>query len=612
MSPCAPPCGSSCDMTADSKTPLAWWQKTIIYEVYPKSFMDTAGNGTGTLEGVRAKLDYLASLGVGAVWLTPVYASPMKDNGYDVVDYRAIDPRFGTMADMERLIAEARRRGIRVVMDLVFNHTSDECPWFQESRASRTNAKADWYIWRDPRPDGSAPTNWRSIFGGPAWTYDKARGQYYLHTFGSFQPDLNWENPEVRQALFDVTRFWVAKGVGGFRVDAITYVKKPAFEDGVVDGPDGLSDIHAATANTPGILAILREFRAAVRGAGGDDVFMVGEANGVKAHELCHWVGARGVFDMLFEFSHLDVPKGGAEVWPETYGWTLPQLTKCLIDSQNATAEDGWCPVFFENHDQPRSVNQFLLGSPDNKLRTQGAKMLATVLMCLRGTPFIFQGQELGLANVAWPSIDCYDDVSSRDQYQRALQRGLAETDALRCIHAFSRDNARTPMQWDASPHAGFTTGTPWLAVHDDFATCNAAVQDADEDSALNWYRHLSAFRASHEVLQRGDFHALIAEDQQVFAFERALGTARAIIVANFTDTPAAWDVALARGLSSAFSTYKSAISGILRPYEAVLFVQDGGEWLSGPMPCPVRCESRSLKPKDSDEGIPLRCLGVQ
>ena len=564
-------------MTADPHKELAWWQKAIVYEVYPKSFLDTAGGGTGTIEGVRRRLDYLAGLGVGAVWICPVYASPMEDNGYDVADYRAIDPRFGTMEDIERLIADARAWGIRVVMDLVFNHTSDECPWFRESRASREGAKADWYIWRDPLPDGRPPTNWRSIFGGPAWTLDETRGQYYLHTFGAFQPDLNWENADVRQALFDVARFWVAKGVGGFRVDAITYVKKPAFVDGVPDGPDGLADIHAATANTPGILAFLREFRAAVREAGvaaGGDVFMVGEANGVKAHELADWVGERGVFDMLFEFSHLDVPKGGSEVWPPEYRWTLPQLTKCLIDSQIATAADGWCPVFFENHDQPRSVNQFLLGATDGAARKQGAKMLAAVLMTLRGTPFVYQGQELELANVAWPSIACYDDVSSHDQYRRALARGLSEAEALRCVHAFSRDNARTPMPWDASANAGFATGTPWLPAHDDFATCNVAAQDADETSVLNWYRRLAAVRATHEVLQAGDFKPLIWEDTQVFAFERTLGTARAVVIANFTNEPATYDASLVASLAPLLSTHTATAPGTLRPYEAVLFMR--------------------------------------
>ena len=603
------------DLQKSARDGLAWWQKTIVYEVYPKSFLDTAGMGTGTIEGVRRKLDYLAGLGVGAVWLTPVYASPMRDNGYDVADYRAIDPSFGTMEDMERLIASAREHGIRVVMDLVFNHTSDACPWFAESRASRDNPKADWYIWRDPAPDGGAPTNWRSIFGGPAWTFDEARGQYYLHTFGSFQPDLNWENPNVRQALFDIANFWVEKGVGGFRVDAITYIKKPTFANAPADGPDGLADIHAATANTPGILDFLREFRAAVRD-GGDmcdlpdgrdgrdgrdgsnghggrdgrgpygprdrrDIFMVGEANGVKSEELGDWVGDAGVFDMLFEFSHLDVPKGGSEVWPQAYRWTLPELARCLAASQTATATSGWCPVFFENHDQPRSVNQFVLGATDSKTRTQAAKMLALVLMCLRGTPFVYQGEELGYANVAWPSIGCYDDVSSHDQYRRALERGLSEAEALRCVHAFSRDNARTPMQWDASPHAGFTAGEPWLPMHDDFAMCNVAVQEADANSVLNWYRKLAAVRAAHDVLLAGSFAPLITDDQRVFAFERTLGGTRAVAVANFTGQPASYDAALVGGCTPILSTHGSTTPGVLRPYEALLCIGQGSEGAS-------------------------------
>ncbi len=350
---------SSNDGTATSGLEeLAWWQKTIAYEVYPKSFLDTKGQGTGTIAGITSKLDYLQQLGVGAMWITPCYRSPMVDNGYDVQDYYDIDPSFGTMADMDELIAQASEHDIRIVMDLVFNHTSDQCQWFVESRASHEGTYADWYVWRDARPDGSAPTNWRSIFGGSAWEWCEERGQYYLHTFAKQQPDLNWECPEVRKALFDIANFWADKGVGGFRIDAITYIKKPpVFEDGPADGEDGLYPVHNATANQPGILDYLHEFKAAVRD--GRDIFMVGEANGVAADELDQWVGENGVFDMLFEFSHTHVPMGAAEVWCRPADWKLTDLKRVLAASLANTADIGWYHIFFENHFQPRSPVNF-------------------------------------------------------------------------------------------------------------------------------------------------------------------------------------------------------------------------------------------------------------
>ena len=330
---------------------LAWWQKTIVYECYPKSFQDTGASGMGTLKGITSRLDYLASLGVGALWLTPVYDSPQKDNGYDVADYKAIWPQFGTMDDMDELIAEADARGIKIVMDLVFNHTSEECAWFEESRSSRDNPKADWYIWRDgktagaPEAGGTPPNNWGSIFGGSAWSWDDTREQWYLHTFGSYQPDLNWESADVRAALYDIANFWLDKGVGGFRIDAVTYIKKPA---GLPDGdkPDvqGLSPIHDATANTEGILDFLHEFKENVRD--GHDIFCVGEANGVPADQLGEWVGETGVFDMIFEFSVMHVPMDSSEKWYVKKDWKLTEVKAAIQASQDNTAENGWYPAF--------------------------------------------------------------------------------------------------------------------------------------------------------------------------------------------------------------------------------------------------------------------------
>ena len=548
---------------------LKWWQKTIVYEVYPKSFLDTAGNGTGTIAGIVQKLDYLASLGVGAIWITPIYRSPMKDNGYDVADYYALDPSFGTMDDMDELIAEAKKRNIRIVMDLVMNHTSDENAWFVESSSSKDNPKSDWYIWRDAKDDGSAPNNWRGIFGGPAWTWDETRQQYYLHTFADFQPDLNWECAEMRQELYRMARFWLDKGVGGFRIDAVTYIKKPeVFCDGTPDPMDGLFPIHDATANTEGILDLLQEFKAEVMD--GTDAFAVAEANGVVPEELVNWVGSHGVFDMLFEFGHILVPQGGNENWYESDDWKLTQLKAALSASQRATRTNGWYPIYFENHDQARSVSMFL---PDVSNKIAGAKMLATVLMTLRGTPFVYQGQELGYENVAWPAIDMYNDVSSHNQYKMALQAGKTEEEALAAVHAHSRDNARTPMQWDASENAGFTSATPWLPVHDDYATCNVMVEHGDKGSVLWWYRTLAKLRIELPILVVGDYTELMCEREDLYAFSRGCGAAQAVVIANFREAEVSYEAQLVQDMDLAISTHGDATPGVLRPLEAVVYL---------------------------------------
>ena len=510
---------------------LKWWQKAIVYQVYPKSFQDTTGTGTGDIKGITSRLDYLKALGVGAVWLCPVYPSSNVDNGYDISDYTGINPAFGTMKDFDELIAEADKRGIKIVMDLVFNHTSDRHEWFLQSKQDRTNPKADWYIWRDAKPDGSVPTNWRGIFGGSAWEWCRERGQYYLHTFAKEQPDLNWENPDVRRALYDAANFWLDKGVGGFRIDAITYIKKPSeFLDGKPDGKEGTINIHLMTANTPGILDFLREFRREV--FDGHDIFTVGEANGVSADELPDWVGANGVFNMLFEFSHVDLPLNESEIWCYPVKWTLRDLKHALSSSQHATARNGWCPVFFENHDQPRSVNHFF---PEGADTQKAAKVLATVLLTLRGTPFIYQGQELGMSNVSWPDINTYDDISTKGQYAFALNEGFSPEEAMKFVHYFSRDNARTPMQWDNSPNAGFSTARSWLPVNENYITVNARTEEQNPDSVLSWYRRLAEFRRNHEELTAGDYREIMTDSEEVFAFERMLDGRRIITAANFS-----------------------------------------------------------------------------
>ena len=552
---------------------LAWWQKTNVYEIYVNSFQDTDGNGYGDIPGITRHLDYLKDLGVGAIWLTPVFVSPMEDNGYDVADYTTINPLYGTNADMDALIEEAGQRGIKIVMDLVFNHTSDQHQWFQESMKSRDNAYSDWYIWRDARPDGSAPTNWRGIFGGSAWTWCEARQQYYLHTFAASQPDLNWENPEVRQALCDIANYWVDKGVGGFRMDAIPYIKKPAvFSDGTPDGADGMVDIHGMTVNTDGILDFLHEFKQKVQE--GTDIFTVGEANGVRTGDLPDWVGSNGVFDMIFSFDHLidnTIRYGGKP-------WKLTDIKKALTDSQEVTTRNGWYPIFFENHDQPRSINNYF---PEGADPTLAGRAMATVLLTLRGTPFIYEGEELGYTNVAWPSIDDYNDLNTINQYYIAQDEGFSKEEAMSFVHRFSRDNARTPMQWDAEANAGFTTGTPWLPVHDDYAAENAEAEASDPTSVLEWYHALVDFRQANPVLLDGDYREVDPSSEQVYAFTRENGNDRLFIAVNFTGNEVSVDLSGA-GMDS-FDDMKILLSSYddiaksgdrseaLRPYEAIV-----------------------------------------
>ena len=561
--------GFSFSAFAETEAETPWWKNTVAYEIYVKSFKDSNGDGYGDLQGIISELDYLQQLGVGALWLTPCYVSPQADNGYDIADYYNIDPLYGTMADMEELIAEAGKRNIRIVMDLVFNHTSDQNPWFTESRSSKDNPKSDWYIWADPKPDGSPPNNWRGIFGFNAWEYDFTRNQYYLHTFLAEQPDLNWENPEVRQALTDVAKFWIGKGVGGFRMDAITYLKKPAgFPDGTPDNSDGSVGIHSMTANTPGLLDFLRAFKQDVQT--GTDIFTVGEANGVPADELPLWVGPDGVFDMIFEFSHVLIDLPNEINWCETWDWTLPQLKETFTASQETTLRTGgWVPVFLENHDQPRSISHFL---PEGADRKAGGKALATLLLTMRGTPFLMEGEELGFVNVAWNSIDDYNDVSTRNHFLFAIGELYSEEEAMEGVHRFARDSARTPMQWTPGENAGFTTGTPWLPVYDDYAEYNAETEGEDPDSILNWYIRLIRLRAEHPVLRQGDYTELLHEDQQIFAYTRKTDTAQATVLINLSLEEAAYDPALVEGMSLLLSTHGETIPGTLAPLEAVIF----------------------------------------
>ena len=517
------------------KLNLKWWQKKAVYQIYPKSFLDTDGTGTGDIKGVTEKLDYLKSLDIGAIWLTPVYSSPMVDNGYDISDYKEINSMFGSMKDFDELLAEAKKRDIKIVMDLVFNHTSDQHEWFLESKKDKTNSKSDWYIWRDAK-NGKEPTNWRSIFGGSAWTWNEDRKQYYLHTFAKEQPDLNWENPDVRRALYDIANFWLSKGVGGFRIDAIPYIKKPAeFLDGKPDAKDGTVNIHVMTANLPGILDFLHEFKHEV--SEGKDIFTVGEANGVRPEDLKDWVGDKGVFDMIFEFSHVNLPFQNADFWCYSNEWKLTELKRALTASQNATKTNGWYPIFFENHDQPRSVNHFF---PENADTKKAAKALAAVLMTLRGTPFIYQGQELGMTNVTWNNIKDYDDISSRGQYDFAINEGFSPDEAMKFIRYFSRDNARTPMQWNNKANAGFSPKNvkTWLPVNENYLEINAEEEEENSASVLAFYRKLNEIRKTHEALIYGDYKEIFSDSEEIFAFERSFNGEQITTIVNFSLKP--------------------------------------------------------------------------
>ena len=553
--------------------PRDWWKKTVAYEVYPMSFMDANGDGLGDLKGLTSRLDYLKSLGVGALWITPVYLSPMVDNGYDVSDFRKINPMFGTMDDMDSLIAEADKRGIKIVMDLVFNHTSNKCDWFLESCKDRVNSKNDWYIWRDPR-NGGVPNNWRSIFGGSVWEWCESRKQYYMHTFAKEQPDLNWENTDVRNSLYDIAEFWIQKGVGGFRMDAIPYIKKPVcMADGLPDAGDGLASVHTMTVNTNGILDFLHEFKDKVISKH-PGVFTVAEANGVKPDDLKHWVGSDGAFDMLFEFSHLH----DVELWCKPSPFTIMDFKKALVESQKATASNGWYPIFFENHDRSRCVDNYFydaLKGASAQMRTFAATAIAVLLFTLRGTPFVYQGQEIGMANVAWDDIDSYNEVNSKAQYRFALEQGFGKKDALEMVHRYSRDNARTPMQWDESLNAGFTQGRPWLGIHSNYLYVNVSAQEEDPGSVLNGYRYLSNLRRTSTELLEGDFIPVFEEHGQILAYRRS----GYLILVNLSAAEAVYDPGVECGSDLICSNYdvwgqkpSKDPMGRLRPFEAVIF----------------------------------------
>jgi alpha-glucosidase len=509
-----------------------WWKEAVAYQVYPRSFMDSNGDGIGDLQGMISKLDYLKELGIDVIWICPMYKSPNDDNGYDISDYQDIMDEFGTMADFDQLLAETHKRGMKLIIDLVINHTSDEHQWFLESRQSTESEKRDWYIWRDGK-DGAEPNNWESIFGGSAWEYDEQTEQYFLHIFSQKQPDLNWENKDVRKALYDMINWWLDKGIDGFRVDAISHIKK---EDGLEDmpNPEELQYVSsfAKHMNVDGIQTYLEELKQETFSK--YDIMTVGEANGVSVDEAELWVGEeQGKFNMVFQFEHLDL-------WDsEKKALDLSKLKTVFSRWQKGLEGKGWNALFIENHDKARIVSTW---GDDRQYWRESATALASMYFLMHGTPFIYQGQEIGMTNVQFPSIDDYDDVAVKNMYKIRRENGVSHEEIMDFIWATSRDNSRTPMQWSDAENAGFTTGSPWMGMNPNYPKINVADQLQDPNSILHFYKKLIALKKAHEVFTYGTFDLILGDHEQIFAYTRTLGEEKAVVLCNLSAEPATFE----------------------------------------------------------------------
>ena len=522
-----------------------WWKSAVVYQIYPRSFADSDGDGTGDLRGILGRVDHLERLGADVLWLSPVYPSPMDDNGYDISDYQDIHPLFGTLADFDELLDALHSRGIKLVMDLVVNHTSDEHPWFVASR-SPDSPKRDWYWWRPPRPGtvpgtfGAEPNNWGSFFSGSAWEYDEASGEYYLHLFSRKQPDLNWENPEVRRHVHEMMRWWLDRGVDGFRMDVVNFLSK------VTDLPDGevlegelYGDGTPFFFSGPRIHEFLHEMHEEVFARYGDRLLVVGEMPGVTVEQAALFTDpAREEVDMVFQFEHMTVDRG-VDKW-DLRPLSLPKLKASLDRWQRGLAERGWNSLYWNNHDQPRVVSRF---GNDGRFRERSAKLLGTVLHLHRGTPYVYQGEELGMTNMVFSGIDDFRDIESINHFHQATGDGMPAEQVLLGLRARSRDNGRTPMQWDAGPQAGFTKGEPWIAVNPNHLEVNAAAQVDDPDSVFSHYRRLIELRHHQPAVAHGDFTMLLPHDPQVYAYTRRLGDIELLVAGNWSDAPVTADL---------------------------------------------------------------------
>ncbi|MBX0359508.1 alpha-glucosidase [Halobacillus sp. Nhm2S1] len=509
-----------------------WWKEAVVYQVYPRSFKDADGDGIGDLLGVQSKLDYLQDLGIDVIWLSPVYESPNDDNGYDISDYQKIMDEFGTMRDFDELLRDVHNRGMKLIMDLVINHTSDEHPWFKESKSSKENPYRDYYIWH-PGKDGKEPNNWASIFEGSIWEYDEKTEEYYMHVFSKKQPDLNWENPKVRQELYNMVNWWLDKGIDGFRIDAISHIKKvPGYPDlPEIEGHTFVPS-HEGHRNREGIQTFLDELVEET--FSNYDIMTVGEANGVSVEEADQWVGEKGgKFNMIFQFEHVGLWERSKEKVD------IHELKEIFTKWQTSLNRKGWNALFLENHDLPRTVS--ILGD-HGPYRVESSKCLATLYFFMQGTPFIYQGQEIGMTNVQFPSIEDYDDVAIKNFYKKETEKGVPHEEVMSVIWRTGRDNSRTPMQWSAEDSAGFTTGHPWLKVNPNFREINVAEEQNNSGSIFCYYKKMIQIRKQEKALIYGDFALFLEQHDQIFSYIRSGEEGKYLILANLSSERAFFD----------------------------------------------------------------------
>ena len=549
-----------------------WWKEAVVYQIYPRSFMDSNGDGVGDLNGITSRLDYLKDLGVDVIWLSPVYQSPNDDNGYDISDYRDIMDEFGTMEDFDRMLATAHEKGIKIMMDLVVNHTSDEHKWFIESRKSTDNPYRDYYIWRPAKEDGSLPNNWGSCFSGPAWEYDKTTDMYFLHLFSKKQPDLNWDNPAVRQDVFDMMNWWLKKGVDGFRMDVISLISK---EPGLPDKEPGINGYATfnVSANGPHVHEYLQEMRQ--KALNNADTITVGECSGVTLEEAKKYARSdEKELNMVFQFEHMDVDSD-----EKTGKWTtrkmdLRDLKGILTRWQKGLQDIAWNSLYWENHDQPRSVSRF--GNDSDEYREISAKMLATCIHMMQGTPYVYQGEELGMTNCPFNTLDNFRDLESINAFHELTEQGkMTEEDMMAAIGYKGRDNARTPMQWDDSAYAGFSTATPWIMVNPNYTKINAKDQINREDSVFKYYQKLIKLRHESELIVYGTYDLILDDDKDIYAYIRTLGDEKLIVYCNFSENTREVELpeefTNGKVLISNYSDAKVNHKITLRPYEAIV-----------------------------------------
>lgn len=549
-----------------------WWKESVVYQIYPRSFCDSNGDGIGDLNGITGKLDYLKELGIDVIWLSPVYKSPNDDNGYDISDYQAIMDEFGTMEDFDRMLATAHEKGIKIMMDLVVNHTSDEHKWFIESRKSTDNPYRDYYIWRPAKEDGSLPNNWGSCFSGPAWEYDKTTDMYFLHLFSKKQPDLNWDNPAVRQDVFDMMNWWLKKGVDGFRMDVISLISK---EPGLPDKETGINGYATfnVSANGPHVHEYLQEMRQ--KALNNADTITVGECSGVTLEEAKKYARSdEKELNMVFQFEHMDVDSDEKAGKWTTRKMDLRNLKKILTRWQKGLQDIAWNSLYWENHDQPRSVSRF--GNDSDEYREISAKMLATCIHIMQGTPYVYQGEELGMTNCPFNTLDNFRDLESINAFHELTEQGkMTEEDMMAAIGYKGRDNARTPMQWDDSAYAGFSTTNPWIMVNPNYTKINAKDQVNREDSVFKYYQKLIKLRHESELIVYGTYDLILDDDKDIYAYIRTLGDEKLIVYCNFSENTREVELpeefVNKKVLISNYSDAKANQKITLRPYEAIV-----------------------------------------